>query len=103
MAFNEMQLQSTVHTFIKQNDNDEQLEAVDEVDDAQLIFLAEAIATIERMEEVARANAKRLNDAIAALEMELSLTEPPVDSEWIDSPNATHFSEFPTDEALGVE
>ncbi len=105
-------MQSPIHNFVLQNDN--QLEFVDETytspstntDDAQKTFVSEAIAAVDGMLAVAKANAKRLKDAIAVLEMELSsteVTESAAKSRRIDSSNATHFSEFPIDQALEVE
>ena len=63
-------------------------------------FIAEAIASIERMESVARSSAQRLRDAIEDLETELASTEPPTTRRRIDPQNDNHQIELPSD---GVE
>ena len=66
------------------------------------------ISIIERMEEVGRATAKRLHDAIAVLEMELPSTEPPATRHRIgsqDQTDETRSIELPSEsvEECGVE
>jgi hypothetical protein len=72
-------------------------------DDPDLEFIRTTIASIERLEAMARTNAERLRDAIAALEMELPSTEPPATNPMINSENEMHRIELPSVEECEVE
>ena len=54
------------------------------IGDTDLQYLFNAI---ERLEAMAKANAERINDAIAALEMDLPSTEPPTTHPIVDIQN----------------